>query len=392
MSLNRDIDSNAGTDLTDFSSFRTTQASATYVGSALQQNNFSFLPAGFTTYAVNPATTGDPTNWIDEGNMPSTDTNYEMDATYTNFTSGEMIFGYTGPATANTTNRGSALSFTAPAACISTDTDGDGTPDHLDLDSDNDGCPDALEGGGSFTSSQLVTASGAISSQSPNSNFGTVVDGNGVPTATGTSGQTAGTSTNSAAQDPACALFGIDADNDGIADVNDLDDDNDGILDSVEQYHCYTKSSSTNTAPVTNPAGQSVSGKGIYRTSLAFFNWPATITNGTSATMKINGVTYTATISNIAFTGNKAALNGYQMNTYWTGGPTSMAFNFYNPASVSANIITDNKTDRQGMANFQIRITAKYVSQDLPKRTGYGKNRRAAYFHQVRPQNIQNQH
>ena len=30
--------------------------------------------------------------------------------------------------------------------CFSTDTDGDGTPDHLDLDSDNDGCADAIEG------------------------------------------------------------------------------------------------------------------------------------------------------------------------------------------------------------------------------------------------------
>lgn len=30
--------------------------------------------------------------------------------------------------------------------CFSTDTDGDGTPNYLDVDSDNDGCPDALEG------------------------------------------------------------------------------------------------------------------------------------------------------------------------------------------------------------------------------------------------------
>lgn len=35
------------------------------------------------------------------------------------------------------------------------DTDGDGTPDYLDLDSDNDGCPDALEGDEGVNPSQL---------------------------------------------------------------------------------------------------------------------------------------------------------------------------------------------------------------------------------------------
>jgi hypothetical protein len=34
--------------------------------------------------------------------------------------------------------------------------DGDGIPNHKDLDSDNDGCPDALEGGGSFTTTDLL--------------------------------------------------------------------------------------------------------------------------------------------------------------------------------------------------------------------------------------------
>lgn len=54
--------------------------------------------------------------------------------------------------------------------CFSKDTDGDGTPDHLDLDSDNDGCADALEGDENVTTSQLTA----------NRISGTV-DDNGVP-------------------------------------------------------------------------------------------------------------------------------------------------------------------------------------------------------------------
>ena len=41
--------------------------------------------------------------------------------------------------------------------CFSKDTDGDGTPDHLDLDSDNDGCADALEGDENVTAAQLTS-------------------------------------------------------------------------------------------------------------------------------------------------------------------------------------------------------------------------------------------
>ena len=39
------------------------------------------------------------------------------------------------------------------------DTDGDGIPNYLDLDSDGDGCPDAVEGGGVYVYSDLITSS-----------------------------------------------------------------------------------------------------------------------------------------------------------------------------------------------------------------------------------------
>ena len=52
------------------------------------------------------------------------------------------------------------------APVVPTDTDGDGIPDYQDLDSDNDGCPDALEGDGGFTLTNIEiennTLTGAI--------------------------------------------------------------------------------------------------------------------------------------------------------------------------------------------------------------------------------------
>lgn len=86
-----------------------------------------------------------------------------------------------------------------PPPCNLRDTDGDGIPNHLDLDSDGDGCPDAIEGEGNFN--PTTTASGSISTQSPNINFGKAVDANGVPTAVGALGQAIGNSQNAMIND-----------------------------------------------------------------------------------------------------------------------------------------------------------------------------------------------
>ena len=93
--------------------------------------------------------------------------------------------------------------------CSDKDTDGDGIADRLDLDADNDGCSDAIEGGASFTSANLVastmpggntgTTSGTYN-QPVTQNLGIAVDGSGVPTIAG-SPQTVGTSANAAALD-----------------------------------------------------------------------------------------------------------------------------------------------------------------------------------------------
>lgn len=50
------------------------------------------------------------------------------------------------------------------------DSDNDGIPNRLDLDSDSDGCADAVEGGASITSSQLVAAGGTLSGGSTSVN------------------------------------------------------------------------------------------------------------------------------------------------------------------------------------------------------------------------------
>jgi hypothetical protein len=111
--------------------------------------------------------------------------------------------------------------------CLDRDTDGDGTPDYLDLDSDGDGCPDAREGAGNFN--PATTASGTIATQTPNTNFGTVVNpATGIPTAVG-AGQAVGQSQDTYKND--C----LDSDGDLVPNWQDLDDDNDGILDTNEQ-------------------------------------------------------------------------------------------------------------------------------------------------------------
>lgn len=125
------------------------------------------------------------------------------------------------------------------------DTDADGIPNNLDLDSDNDGCLDAIEGGGNFTASQLTTASGTIATQTPNQNFGVVVDANGVPTIVGAAGQTVGQSLDETKND--C----LDSDNDGYPNWLDLDDDNDGILDTDECPNTAIISNGTFTSPIT---------------------------------------------------------------------------------------------------------------------------------------------
>lgn len=111
-------------------------------------------------------------------------------------TSGALLFTFVAGTSVNQVND---LGFRSVSLVSCKDTDADGIPDYLDLDSDGDGCPDAIEGGGGFTSANLQTATGNLTSQVPNKNLGNTVGNTattmGVPTIAGT-GQSVGASQN----------------------------------------------------------------------------------------------------------------------------------------------------------------------------------------------------
>jgi|GEM_PF-4084481 len=149
--------------------------------------------------------------------------------------------------------------------CVDGDSDRDGIVNRLDLDSDGDGCPDALEGDGGITSSQLQTSNinGGNTGAEYNGTAGPVIDnlgnnvgGTGIPTIAN-GGQAVGTSQNASAINEEecgdgtgcsqCSVAGVvggseacdDFDGDGIINSCDLDDDNDGILDAIESPDCF---------------------------------------------------------------------------------------------------------------------------------------------------------
>jgi len=112
-----------------------------------------------------------------------------------------------------------------PVIC-SVDTDGDTTPNHLDLDSDGDGCSDSVEAGNTpFTANNTTTF-----------NTGTDANNNGLldQFENGATGTINYNSTYSFfAINPTISAC-LDSDGDSIPDVTDIDDDNDGVLDTAE--------------------------------------------------------------------------------------------------------------------------------------------------------------
>lgn len=193
------------------------------------------------------------------------------------------------------------------------DYDNDGIPNYLDLDSDNDGCPDALEGAGNFNPS--ATASGTLSTQTPNINFGTAVDANGVPTVVAAGGQGLGQSLDPSKND--C----LDYDGDGYPDWQDLDDDNDGIPDKDECIGFVSSNTNgvwkgrtaSNITIAANPATTS-SGINQFLTTDPEVNFSANTNGGTPRfTTASSSTSYTITFSN-AVPANEIGLMIHDVN------------------------------------------------------------------------------
>ncbi|MFK7948876.1 MAG: SdrD B-like domain-containing protein [Saprospiraceae bacterium] len=129
---------------------------------------------------------------------------------------GAEIYGLRISFGANATGDGpdAKVFFFGNSALIACDYDGDGISNELDLDSDNDGCFDAIEGGGSFSSSD-VNGIGRLTVNNVNSN--------GIPNII-INGQSIGTSQNATIA-PCTEICnnGIDDDGDGLIDCEDTD-------------------------------------------------------------------------------------------------------------------------------------------------------------------------
>ena len=171
--------------------------------------------------------------------VSNVDPDFLVSATYVNTSTWKLIFGVdnggssvrnrnidldlTGSYISNYTSE----STTTLKTTCDTDTDGDGISNSLDTDADADGCPDALEGAGTYTYSNIDV----------DNQLTATPDGNGQP---GGASQGIGDSQDSGTQSNECTgcatgstLF-TDADGDGVGDLCDLDDDNDAISDYEE--------------------------------------------------------------------------------------------------------------------------------------------------------------
>ena len=142
--------------------------------------------------------------------------------------------------------------------CFSKDTDGDGTPDHLDLDSDNDGCADAIEGSENVKYNQIhdlnlpladpnyayrgqikVTYNGTTTS-TPSGIISNSPSANGVPQLLNNAGNNLNASTNPS------NLAGAVDNTDGTADIGQgIGDSQDNTINSCKCYKAPSTDSNT---------------------------------------------------------------------------------------------------------------------------------------------------
>ncbi|WP_152287976.1 T9SS type A sorting domain-containing protein [Flavicella marina] len=175
-----------------------------------------------------------------------------------------------------------------------TDTDGDGTPDYLDLDADDDGILDQTEAGLSLSGS---FGNNGLDNNYDNGDNYSDVNGSFDNTQTNNFPDVDGDVNSGGDLDFRDDTFTFDNDDDDVNDEIDLDDDNDGILDAVEYGSC---------SPVSN-----------------ILDWNANYVEGNSGTSgDIPSEEGSLTISNvgvnIAISSNTYSDSDYRINNFVT--------------------------------------------------------------------------
>ncbi|MEM0578265.1 beta strand repeat-containing protein, partial [Flavobacterium polysaccharolyticum] len=205
-------------------------------------------------------------------NGASGDNNYKLVVSFDNYTSGDFVYGATGPTTIgvtpNTNPRTRGMDFRV-RSLYGCDNDGDGISNELDLDSDNDVCSDANEYYNNITSA----ASGQQFGQ--------------------TGGATAPVNANGTVNLPAASYTGsyTNAITSGTASTISTQPADVSIL------------AGTNTTFSTSVSG----GSGVTQ-----HQWQVSTDNGTSWTNITNGGVYSnATTATLTITAATVAMNGY---------------------------------------------------------------------------------
>ena len=152
-----------------------------------------------------------------------------------------------------------------PYCSYTKDTDGDGTPDHLDVDSDNDGCADALEGSEFVRRTHIhslslpttdanypyrgqikVTYNGTTTG-TPAQIISTSTGANGVPQLVNVAGSNLNTTTNPS------NLAGISDNTDGTADIGqNFGSSQDSLVRDPDCDRCFRPATTTGTTLPTN--------------------------------------------------------------------------------------------------------------------------------------------
>ncbi len=140
-----------------------------------------------------------------------------------------------------------------------TNTDGTDNPDYQDLDSDNDTVFDIAESGSGLTDANTngrtdnATGDNGLDNTLDTADDYDDVNGTFDNTQTDNFTDTDGDVNDLGGDvDYRDTVAGVDSDNDGIPNVDDLDDDNDGILDTVENANCEPASTISLSLDVNN--------------------------------------------------------------------------------------------------------------------------------------------